>query len=237
MVFSGLAIVVNVLVVVPPLPSASVPVTVTVYFVFQASVLAGFQTLPSLSRVPSTSLPAGSVTVTEVLSGSSLVYFTSVIATTSVSSALGETTATVLSVGAGDGDSPGAALLPGSAPPCHDDGLSSPPQAEVSRRLPTISATAAMRRGRLILLVFMVPSRRRLVPALNTASRMPGHQSQNRAVVAITTAICPIRDDVTAGLFTCASLASEEPPVRDLHSHVHFITFTAFTALLAVRCP
>src|SRR3982751_1949758 len=154
--FAGLAIVVNVLVVVPLLPSASVPLTVTVYVVFQANALAGFQTLPSLSRVPSTSLPLGSVTVTVVFSGSSLLYFTSVTATTPVAFAAGEVTATVLCVGAAEGSPAGApALLPGSAPPCHDAFLPSP-QPELSRTDPATSAIAATRHRRFTPLMFMV---------------------------------------------------------------------------------
>src|SRR3954463_13144638 len=55
--FDGLAIVVKVLVVVPPLSPLGVPLTVTVYVLPQSSALAGRNVLSSLSRVPPTFLP------------------------------------------------------------------------------------------------------------------------------------------------------------------------------------
>src|SRR3954454_14023121 len=85
--FDGLDIVVNLLEVVPLLPAEALPVTVTVYLVFQDSALAGVQVRLSLSRVPLTSSTWGPVTLTVVFSGSSFVYFTGATGLTPVASA------------------------------------------------------------------------------------------------------------------------------------------------------
>jgi hypothetical protein len=143
---SGFAIVVNEVVIVPTLPSVAVPLTVTVYFSPHWKALAGCQVLSSLSSVPSTSSPSASLTTTEVFSGSSDVYFTSVVATTSVASGSGWTTATVLGGGSGDGDP--ELPLPVPCEPFFHDGDLSPLQPALSRTVPATSAAATIRHGR-----------------------------------------------------------------------------------------
>ncbi len=94
--FDGRAIVVKLLVAVPPLPSFAVPLTVTVYVLPYARAPAGRNVVPWRSSVPSTSLPDESLTSTVVFAGSSVEYLISVEATTSLAPAAGCVTATVL---------------------------------------------------------------------------------------------------------------------------------------------